>query len=1152
MGELDIRNGYNCRIHSAGILDDHSASVEVRNVVIQIGCCRNRLVHSHGLNVSIRIDAIDLNLAFAANCLDCQMNLIQILIGIIQVERNRLTVGQINLIVGAVVSIILNLCNFVIAVDKHNAVNGLAAQAVEGICSKNLVSKLLVHRPAFAILNVCVIRCLILVTGRIVDPDCIQDKLVTTSTVRRIASTCLIVIEDRTVCSCDRYSVLAVLQTGQLNNRNLIQRIVVVDIRVPVITDHSVGVTHLGICGPFITLGGMRCLCNPLCGNLRNLPTGLGIDIVDLAVTIGITVVGIHNQILIAGACNLYRNGASSVAGQGYDIETGTVELEGCNTASTGGDIDPSRGTQRILAHFSIGTVITIDVVCINITQAVFAGTVLTLSLISGRSDRGPTAISNYSRPSLVGILNLVAQIHKAVLVINSRCGNDGDLTVVILVNVLVGNTVAGGIAECLNAVHCHGIGGVANLVAIHRGNAESTVVGSCKAAEKCVISNGFSICTDADQCAKSTEHIVAQNGNVHRQAVVDDHGIRHRTDDPLHRKVNGGVSVVVRSFADFCSVVIVIGSCIAHDIGRFGMGTGNFPTTAGIAGRNTDRVFCILVIEDIAGSQNILGFRTQNSRAGIQIHGLVKHRLGHLVGSQEVGCLGTVLVQRLAIFVNQIERVADICTAPGHSGRRHALIHIVAQVVGVVQSCVLVGIVGTLRHTAIHGAGQIHHIGQGVLLLVDGADVPVEGLAGQIVGSAVGQSNGLGLGIGIVEEGACLDHTVIQNIAVGFCLDRGGCYDLAIHHGKGNLFRRRDITVSLTDISSILCICCRVNSLRGDCDRGIHLSCANGFALGIHLFCCDSGVHLQVKGNAHLVHEHSIGGCEGNTANDFIKRLIQCFCSLNIGIVVSLTGGNDLDQFLLGSDSDLFASLRTVRCQTKSDGVNGCAQALELLNVGRIIIGGGTKHYIIGFVGVTLDSLGNAVGVGGAVAVVEVAVNCAPIIGLKVCLICPDTLQPIIPFIVCTLAITVVITVIAEGGTVRQEDHILCPLLSIGSFLGFQQSIGIFQSAVVVCTGMTVAICEVTGNGCGIQVGVVYEIICGKAHILDIAACVGSGEYLCVIRIISVGVGKGDLIVRTCGTGEVTVEVDNGDVDIGNLAGSRVRLLELGQHVLQ
>ena len=1024
MGDLDVGDGQN-GLAGVGIfrVGNHNGTGSPRlDAVVHIrGGSQGTLVGCRTVVLSI-VDSV----AHLIACSGLQADLDirnNICICLIQVEGHSLTGGQVELIVGAVADIVGNAEIRIIAVNEDGSIQFLVGTGNNDLTliilgdsivgSRNdIVSQLLVDRPCLAVLNVGAVHntddtAISLLTGnntgRIVDPDGIQIQIV--AVLASILVLRIGLVHVAVVGRGDGDIVGAVGQALDLDHRNLPQS-------AGIIEGHSAILFH----------------------------TVVGID------------QGISDEVTLSIG-NTDQQTAGGAGGHGDHIEAGAAEAEVCGSVGIGIHMDHCHTVEGIGGVVGISQIGAIDVVGIDGGQVVHAGTVLALGHFRTLGD-GPAKVSIIRRVGGSAVVLHGIQGQEALLVIDGGGGNHRHSTVIVLLGLLVGGLIGGLIAEPVIAAHLHILGGIADLGADDLGIAVGTAV-------VCFTERSIGlICGDPAhigaytlQSAGVAQHIIFQNGDIHGKAVVHHNGVIHGADGPHHCEVHGGIVVAVAVAVGAVVLGVFVGTLVAGDIGGRHLGgiAVDDPSAAAGAGVDGDLIAGGIVKHGVAIGQNaaVDGVKADLTAALliVQQNGLVGHRLGDLVGSQEV-CRGiAVSIQRLTgMTVHQVERIADPSGSPAGNGRGNRLGNLVAHPVDITQSRVVIGGIGACGNALLHGTIQVDHVGQGVLLFVDGADVPHKGL-----GSDLNIAHLLSDRSSIVVEILGADHTIfIQDVLFGHLVgSRHGTVFI-----EGNDLDGILVAVGLAHILfgavAGLSIGGSVDVGDADGDAGIHIWPLYGVVVLILCAGIHGGSPLQVEVVTHLILEHRFGCGIGDAEGDAAERSIQLIGIANIGVIVALAGRNGLDQILGDINGDL-----SIFLQAEADGVEFGAQALALLHIGRSIARCVRHDHIVGLVGRSLDSLGKAVGMAGAVTVVEVAVilgrSVLAVSSLKGIGIGPGTLQPVDPAHILVTTVTLVKAVVTEGAAVGQEDDKLLTVLGVGSLLGSQQIVGISQSAVIV-----------------------------------------------------------------------------------------------------
>ena len=277
-----------------------------------------------------------------------------------------------------------------------------------------------------------------------------------------------------------------------------------------------------------------------------------------------VTVVSIYRPVLnlfffvcASALVNPHANGAGLSAGHADQVEASAAEGELCRRPY---NVIRRSHFQRylhcraktVLAAILVCLIIPIDIVGINGGQAELAGSVFSLRGFSRRPFLRPP---HRSFVVLRAVLRAVRERHKAVLIVDGRCGDDrhGAVIVSIVRRAAVGHRI--GELICIGHLHRIRLRRIPNnafLRRLHVGDYLRLAVHSGMFRGRkcgCSISRSTAIRlyrADILQRTLAVEHIVLQNVNVHRQAIVDDDRIRHTLHFIFDREPNDSVRIVV------------------------------------------------------------------------------------------------------------------------------------------------------------------------------------------------------------------------------------------------------------------------------------------------------------------------------------------------------------------------------------------------------------------------------------------------------------------------------------------------------------------------------------------------------------------------------------------------------------------------------
>ena len=954
---------------------------------------------------------------------------------------------------------------------------------IEVFDTDNLVTQFFVLGPAFTVSGVSIlddiiglVGVVILVASGVIDADSIQIDIVA-------ALVCN--IHQLVVCSGDTDIVLLVSQTVNLDDGNLIQS------------------------------AGGRAVHDPLticvfCVAVEGVDHGVLLHSAVGAVSIALP--------------DLDGDQTGGRVGQRDHIEAGTVEgeLSGSVGVCVNGDLGCA--LHGMFAHFLVSAVVTVDIVGIH--KAMLAGTVLCLDAVG--SAGGPAVDCG-----AVGVEGL--QSDEIVLVVDGGCGDHGDVTVVVMGG-FSAFACGCGIGEAVIGVHSHVlvIELVKNLCAVHGCGTE----GSCNSIAElgCIgrsvetaIQAGLSRLvggiTDAQQLTVDTQHIVCQDRDVHGQTVVNNHGIVHDAFLPLNSEPYGGSSVTVTVTVGLRQCVGILVAVVAGDIGGTALAicrqlaAVDEPAAAAGTGVGGNSVSCSAVIDHIAAGENagIDGVKIDDMirTCAVQQDLLGNNRIGDLVSKGEVGSLVAAGVQGITLIVNQVEGVTDGCGFPCNAGGDDFLLNGVADPVDILHLCVVIGGIVAGVTLTLNGAFQIDQIGQGVLFLVDGANIPnksfgINGLA----------AHGLLIGSGIVVEALCADHIIDHDVGTvgfdgavsiqnrcdnrcivgqfitacgGICLDNfltidGGC-------GKQNSFKLVGSTVCLTNIGidNNMTVDSHAD-LGGQVDIVHNNSNVGGDSVGGDVGAVailgaglDGGVHLQIEVITQLVREDSVFSSLGDFTADCVKCLSQCAFIFSLNIMGFVTC-NISQGMLCGSFLN-----RTVVTHIEGQGVHGSTQTGKGVHViaaclvadqNIVQIGSCLADNGVGSVGITLDGICHTMLVAvGCIIVMDVVLagynffhcNLYLLAVNGLCLAVDGTGQPVIPKVGTVAAALGTIVVILVSSTIGHEDDIQGTLIFAVCFLdSMTELINSIKSVVIVSAG-----CGAVGKLRYIQIRCGNKCIC-------------------------------------------------------------------------
>ena len=1040
-----------------------------------------------------------------------------------QREANCLIGSQIHLVIGAVADVIGNAGVLIVAIDEHcthfrfctfGEGNGNLAVFIyiHNSVSRldNLAAQFNVVGPAFTVRDVSLLDCLIDIailavggTCGIVNTDCIQIQIVA------IVSG---LIHKGDIGSRDSCGVLSVRQILNLHDRNLIQRIRIIG------TDGSI-----------------------------RFQTVVGID------------EGILHQIAgIEGSAggNLHCQCTGLVGGNGDHIKAGTVEGEFCGCILSGSQMDAGSIIHGVGAHAAVGRIVTVNIVCVKLGQAVLAGTVLAL-LCVGRVAHCP----------------VIGEGQEIIFVVDSGCGDDGHICVVESIQST--NGILCLINKLVVAVHGSSTGCVSDLIAV---DLCSTVLQA--AFTHCqfmgIVGSGLfgvAVChigresqVKTGQFAVVSKLVIFQNGDIHRQTVVDHHCIGNCPGDVLDREPDGGVGqlvglvlVLAGIHIGFIGVVILAG--ITGNIGRLLAGTiHDVPAADTGTGCNVNIVLGTGVEQIITLGPHITCKCNQvagDRTVCIQQNFLINNRLGYLISSQEVGSFIAVLIQRFTVAVDQIEAIADLRTLPVDDGRFNFLGNSVAEPVHIFQNCVGIGGIGAGYTLTLHGTFQIDHIGEGELLFTNCANIPNEGFSSQRKGSAVLQGDIHCFGSGVVEEGICTDNTVSTQDIHTFTLHTGSG-NRAVRV-EGNDFLGLAFTVGHTQLRCITSVSLNIglgiNRVFLNGDGGIH---HGRYILSTGGHC---GSHLQLEVIAQLILEHSIGSSICNLTTNVGESICQFSTGgcVNIQLLAGIIRvirvlGSGLAQRVLCRSLGNVTVIGNIECQRVHNGT----QTGNLIDIGLIGCGTDTCRLtddLVGFIGITLNGVGHTVFVHEAVIVmihiiIIVAVG-STLNDISHCFcVCPtvlmlirltyQTLQPNVPVIdrgTITSATSSTVVVELVGRTVGHEQHVQRTLIfAVCGLDSSTQPVDCVEGIVIV--GASITLNHITGNIQFVSSGEstdIQVVIVRVGIYLNVCTTI---QCCCVLSSIILGVQGGCTINNT-------IEICNGNSDIGSIGGRLQRCLQ-------
>ena len=327
--------------------------------------------------------------------------------------------------------------------------------------------------------------------------------------------------------------------------------------------------------------------------------------------------------------------------------------------------------------------------------------------------------------------------------------------------------------------------------------------------------------------------------------------------------------------------------------------------------------------------------------------------------------------VNRLALFVDQVEHVSNLCAVPGHLGHGEFLLNLDAIIVGVGNGSVFVGIVGTCRNFRTLRTQQIHKVLQRQFG------------GGQLINLTVHE----------------LAFFILLELEVGtFDLS-----DLAVSSGHMGARSAAGNTIDGMALQSAVSIECKVfqysvivSTLMGSGVQNIV------HQLDVEFFQARCRVRIQMAGHrevdgvtrADLILDNDIGGSFQNflcnVGEDF-RHLRAC---VSIGdreeVGILLTQGSSTDSirlgFLIGRTGDI---VQQGRCQistlgsatgpgivlieqANTHGVNGDTRFLHLGRVVLVLVVGITGSIVAGAgqhtgngTGAGMGAVGSAVNVG-------------------------------------------------------------------------------------------------------------------------------------------------------------------------------------------
>ena len=429
----------------------------------------------------------------------------------------------------------------------------------------------------------------------------------------------------------------------------------------------------------------------------------------------------------------------------------------------------------------------------------------------------------------------------------------------------------------------------------------------------------------------------------------------------------------------------------------------------------------------------------------------------------------GGLIDHRIAVLINQIEAVSHSSLIPRQSGGSHRKLASIAQMVGIIQLCVSIGVIITAGTSAFHRTGQIDRVGKNQFVLRNIADLPVEALRIQrnLIGiriAIVVDHNSFRSGV--VEECLGADNTFCQNIRTAAEL-AGVCCRAIVVEGydflNGGVYRSALTDHAFANHNAVYCFTNHIAvvqriALYGN-RRGIEVK-----LLRCAVRLCNSLLIVsdQIELLAHLVGEGSVTGSTDGIGNS-IERICE-LCGVRAVRVTSLS------VFIIRSNTTEHSmgcsfSNALVISHTHTNGIDGSAQTADIFYfVGGIQI---RVDDLVLLAGITLDGLCQPHN-GAALVFVPfsltgiipirlaiIAVFVKETLGASICRHCSNrsALQEVTP---ANHPWRTHDVVDLQGHTVGHEDHDLLTgfaVQGIPLLLCLQQIVGIFHTAVIVST---------------------------------------------------------------------------------------------------
>ena len=379
------------------------------------------------------------------------------------------------------------------------------------------------------------------------------------------------------------------------------------------------------------------------------------------------------------------------------------------------------------------------------------------------------------------------------------------------------------------------------------------------------------------------------------------------------------------------------------------------------------------------------------------------------------------------------------------------------AQIVGIGQRCILVGIVTALLITfALHGSGQIYEVTQNQFILRNGADVPIEGFRFQAYVNTIHNNRSGFRKAGVIPEVFGANNIVYQNIGIGLAaICRGGVDLIRVSLGafriEPDLLQQGRIHPFLPGANLVrsdqIIVCIRMLpdfvELQFDYRSGIQ---RDGFTLtGGH-----TALHLQVKLRTHFILESRVIG-RTNQGCKCSKRILDVFCSFASG-VICIRGCDTLHDIVIAA----------VMTQVKAYGQHCSTQTVDIVNMLILLRGRIDDLVLLGLI--ALDGLGHPqLTVGMVVSLEDIQIGFFHVASISIgltlgqCLI-HFAVEPFAP-----VANAAAEVVKLEGLSVGHEDYEVLPglikfgitavkiILIILLLLGLQQFISLLHGIIVV-----------------------------------------------------------------------------------------------------